>query len=255
MFVIEGKWLQSKLHLLLFTKSSQHVARVPVGTTFQKRFGREETFVGTLIAFDPIEDLYEIRYDDDDDVEELKWVDFNKQLRVSGDTVTVPGALPPLCIEAPTKMSQAAVLQLQRNLHAKVGQTSSSTVEEDYSISQSTTVSARAPARSSEQLGQSSTSESDTMVCGGTKITAHITRRTGKLVGLEVPLQDTPPIRKSGKTHVSGYVGHSPSVCQFRLQNKCRCQATKIGIGQSEGLCILSEFIRLRQRIQSQPRI
>jgi hypothetical protein len=57
-----------------------------MGTTFQKNFSREGTIVGTLKTFDPIEDLYEIVYDDDD-VEELTWSDLQKLLRASGDTV------------------------------------------------------------------------------------------------------------------------------------------------------------------------
>ncbi len=85
MSVIESQGVQRKLHLRLPSESHQHVSRVPLGTTFQKYCGREGTFVGTIIAFDPVQDLYEIRYDDDD-VEELTWVDLNKLLRLSGDT-------------------------------------------------------------------------------------------------------------------------------------------------------------------------
>ncbi len=62
--------MQSKLHLRLPGQSKLHIPRVPMGTTFQNKFGREGTFVGTLTAFDPVEDLYEIVYDDAD-VEEL----------------------------------------------------------------------------------------------------------------------------------------------------------------------------------------
>jgi hypothetical protein len=144
-------------------------------------------FVGTLIAFDPIQDLYEILYNDDD-VEELTWVELDKLLRVSGDTVTAPGAVPPLCQEAPTTMTQAAALQLQKNLLAKDGHTSSST--------------AAAQAQKSVQL-RLSTSESDSTVCGGTRITAHNTRRTANPVGLQLPLMDVAPIRKSPRKHVA----------------------------------------------------
>jgi hypothetical protein len=87
--------LQSKLHLRFPSNSHQHVARVPLGTTFQKKFGRDGNVVGTLVSFDAVQDLYLIRYDSDD-VEELSWADFAKLLRVSGDTVTAPGAVPPL---------------------------------------------------------------------------------------------------------------------------------------------------------------
>ena len=135
MSVIEGKGVQTKLHLRLPSQSHQHVARVPLGTTFQKFCDGEGTLVGTLIAFNPVQDLYEIRYNDDD-VEELTWVDLNKLLRVTGDTVTAPRAVAPLCQEAPTTMTQAAALQLQQNLLAKGGHNSSSTVE--YAIVEST---------------------------------------------------------------------------------------------------------------------
>ena len=65
--------MQSKLHLRFPSNSHQHVARVPLGTTFQKKFGRDGTFVGTLVSFDEVQDLYLIRYDSDD-VEELTCV-------------------------------------------------------------------------------------------------------------------------------------------------------------------------------------
>jgi len=74
--------LQRKLHLRLPSNSLRHVARVPLGTTIQKKFGREGTLVGTLVSFDEVQDLYRIRYDGDD-VEELSWVDFAKLLRVA----------------------------------------------------------------------------------------------------------------------------------------------------------------------------
>ena len=67
--------MQRKLHLRLPSNSLRHVARVTLGTTIQKKFGREGTLVGTLVSFDEVQDLYRIRYDGDD-VEELSWVDF-----------------------------------------------------------------------------------------------------------------------------------------------------------------------------------
>ncbi len=60
MSVIEGQGVQRKLHLRLPSESHQHVSRVPLGTTFQKYCGREGMFVGTIIAFDPVQDLYQV---------------------------------------------------------------------------------------------------------------------------------------------------------------------------------------------------
>jgi hypothetical protein len=191
--------MQRKLHLRLPSESHQHVSRVPLGTTFQKFCGREGTFVGTLIAFNPVQDLYEISYNNDD-VEELTWVDLNKLLRVTGDTVTAPRAVPPLCQEATTSMTQAAALQLQQNLLAKGGHNSSSTVE--YTFVESTTATAAAQGLKSVQVRPSSASASDSTVCGGTLITAHNARRTAMPVGLAVPLMHVPPTRKSPRIQV-----------------------------------------------------
>ena len=117
--IVKGKGLQSKLHLRVPGQSKPHVARVPMGTTFQKKIGKEGTFVGTLSSFDPVEDLYEIVYDDDD-VEELTWSDLQKLLRASGDTVTAPAALPPLMSEEPHPMSIPDAIQFQKDLISKV---------------------------------------------------------------------------------------------------------------------------------------
>ena len=182
--------MQRKLHLRFPSNSHQHVARVPLGTTFQKKFGRDGNVVGTLVSFDAVQDLYLIRYDSDD-VEELSWADFAKLLRVSGDTVTAPGAVPPLCVEAPTKMSHATALQLQRNLLTKevpVGQV--------LPMRESATASSAGTARKRQKISQSSTSGSDTMLCSGTKISAHHTRRT------QSPTNTSAPIRKSPRVHV-----------------------------------------------------
>ncbi len=75
--------------------------------------------MGTLTAFDPVEDLYEIVYDDAD-VEELTWTDLQKFLRASGDTVTAPAAAPPLCSEESMPMSLPVAIQLQKDLMSKV---------------------------------------------------------------------------------------------------------------------------------------
>ena len=199
MSVIEGKGVQTKLHLRLPSQSHQHVARVPLGTTFQKFCDGEGTLVGTLIAFNPVQDLYEIRYNDDD-VEELTWVDLNKLLRVTGDTVTAPRAVPPLCQEAPTTMTQAAALQLQQNLLAKGGHNSSSTVE--YAIVESTMATVAAQGLKSVQVRPSSAAAFDSTVCGGTLITAHSARRTAMPVELAVPEIHVPLTRKSPRNHV-----------------------------------------------------
>jgi hypothetical protein len=90
-----------------------------MGTTFQKQFGREGKFVGTLTAFDPVEDLYEIVYDDAD-VEELTWTDLHKLLRASGDTVTAPAAAPPVGREESIPMALTVAIQLQKDLMSKV---------------------------------------------------------------------------------------------------------------------------------------
>jgi hypothetical protein len=198
MSVTEGKGVQRKLYLRLPSESNHHVSRVALGTTFQKRCGRAGTFVGTLMAHDPVQDLYEIRYNDDD-VEELTWVDLEKLLRVSGDTVTAHGAVPPLCQEASTKMPLAAALQLQKNLLAKVGYASHSF--EKYPIVESTTATAAAQALKSVQL-RPSTSESDSTVCGSTTITAHKTCPTANPDVVEEPLKDVAPIRKSPRVPV-----------------------------------------------------
>ncbi len=191
--------MQSKLHLRFPSNSHQHVARVPLGTTFQKKFGRDGNVVGTLVSFDAVQDLYLIRYDSDD-VEELSWADIAKLLRVSGDTVTSPGAVPPLCVEAPTKMSHATALQLQRNLLTKevpVGQV--------LPMRESATASSAGTARKRQKISQSSTSGSDTMLCSGTKSSAHHTRRTQSPTNtslLEEPQATSAPIRKSPRVHV-----------------------------------------------------
>ena len=91
------KGLQTKLHLRLSGQGTKHHARVRIGTTFQKKFGREGTFVGTLVGYDAIEDLYRIQYEDED-VEELSWTDLNGLLRTSGDSITAPDASPTLYI-------------------------------------------------------------------------------------------------------------------------------------------------------------
>ncbi len=75
--------------------------------------------MGTLNAFDPVEDFYEIVYDDED-VEELTWTDLQKLLRASGDTVTAPAAAPPLCSEESMPMSLPVAMQLQKDLMSKV---------------------------------------------------------------------------------------------------------------------------------------
>jgi len=202
--------LQRKLHLRLPSNSLRHVARVPLGTTIQKKFGREGTLVGTLVSFDEVQDLYRIRYDGDD-VEELSWVDFAKLLRVSGDTVTAPGAVTPLCVEAPTKMSHATALQLQRNLLTKEAHKPRSATQrprtevpgrEDLQIRESSAALAAGSARKRQKLNKSSTSESDTMICGGTKISAHNTRRSENTLQLEEPQATSAPIRKSPRVHV-----------------------------------------------------
>ena len=61
-------------------ESKVHRPRVPMGTTFQKKFP-EGTYVGSIKAFDPLEDLYEIVYDDYA-AEELTWSDLQKLLGV-----------------------------------------------------------------------------------------------------------------------------------------------------------------------------
>jgi hypothetical protein len=202
--------LQSKLHLRLPSNSLRHVARVPLGTTIQKKFGREGTFVGMLVSFDEVQDLYQIRYDGDD-VEELSWVDFAKLLRVSGDTVTAPGVVPPLCVEAPSKMSHATTLQLQRNLLTKESHRPRSAtqlprtevaVREDLQILESSTASAAGTARKRQKLSKSSTSGSDTMICSVTKISAHNKHRTKNTFQLEEPQATSAPIRKSPRVHV-----------------------------------------------------
>jgi hypothetical protein len=90
----QGKGLQTKLHLRVSGQGPKHHARVRIGITFQKKFGREGTFVGTLVGYDAIEDLYSIQYEDED-VEELTWTDLNRLLRTSGDSITAPGGSPP----------------------------------------------------------------------------------------------------------------------------------------------------------------
>ena len=63
--------------------------------------------------------MYEIVYDDED-VEELTWTDLQKLLRVSGDTVIAPAAIPPLCSEEAMPMSLPVAIQLQKDLMSKV---------------------------------------------------------------------------------------------------------------------------------------
>ena len=77
-----------------------HESRVPMGTTFQKKFGGCGTFLGTLTAFDSKENLYQVTYQDDD-VEELTWTELSKFLKQSGDIVTAPLAAERLVIEEP----------------------------------------------------------------------------------------------------------------------------------------------------------
>ncbi len=96
-------------------ETPKHIARVPLGTTFQKKFGREGTFVGTLFDFDPVEDNYKIKYEYDD-VEELTWLDLHKLLRTSGDSITALTAVPPLVVEKPTPMSYNAALDSQKKV-------------------------------------------------------------------------------------------------------------------------------------------
>ena len=96
-------------------QGTKHHARVRIGTTFQKKFGREGTFVGTLVGYDAIEDLYRIQYEDED-VEELSWTDLNGLLRTSGDSITAPDASPPAFVESPTRMSATAALASQRKI-------------------------------------------------------------------------------------------------------------------------------------------
>ena len=74
--------------------------RVPVGSTFQKKFGACGTFVGTVTSFDSVEDLYLCTYGDGD-TEKLAWADLAKLLKTSGDTVTAPAAAQPLAVESP----------------------------------------------------------------------------------------------------------------------------------------------------------
>jgi hypothetical protein len=66
--------------------------------------------VGTLVGYDAIEDLYRIKYEEDDDVEELTWTDLNRLLRTSGDSITAPDAIHPAFVESPTSMSPTAAL-------------------------------------------------------------------------------------------------------------------------------------------------
>ncbi len=179
--------MQSKLHFRrksLPAKLHHHVARVPLGTTMQKTFGREGLCVGTLVGFDDVEDLYKIQYDGGD-VEELAWVDFAKLLRVSGDTITVPGAVEPLCVEAPTQISQAAALTLQRSLLTKE--------VKGVALGKCSTMSRGRVPNKRVNVSHGSTSESDSMFFGGTKISAHTSRRMENI--------HVAPVRKSPREH------------------------------------------------------
>ena len=108
-----------------------------MGTTFQKKFGREGTFVGTLIGYDSIEDLYKIQYEDKNE-EEMTWPDLNKLLRTSGDSITAPHACPPAFEEQPIRMSPAAALASQRNIMSsrvyglQVGNVGANTLPSDF---------------------------------------------------------------------------------------------------------------------------
>jgi hypothetical protein len=153
----------------------------------QKTFGREGLCVGTLVGFDEVEDLYKIKYDGGD-VEELAWVDFAKLLRVSGDTITAPGAVEPLCEEASTKMSQAAALALQRRLLTKE--------VKGVALGQSSTTSLGPVRNKRVNVSHGSTSESDSMFFGGTKISAHTSRRMDTIHPVAVA-----PVRKSPREH------------------------------------------------------
>jgi hypothetical protein len=149
--------------------------------------------VGTLVGFDDVEDLYNIRYDGGDE-EELSWIDFAKLLRFSGDTITAVGAVQPLRVEAATKMSQAAALQLQRNLLRK---------EDHYSSCATQRPTIDGGAGEEVATGQASTSGSDSMICGGTKISAHTSRRMENAHRVEVAHVTAAPVRKSPRDHVS----------------------------------------------------
>ncbi len=88
-----------------------------LGTTFQKKIGRDGTFVGTLVGYDATEDLYKIKYEDDD-VEELTWTDLNRLLHTSGDSITAPDAIPPPFVESPTSMSPTTAVASIKKIRA-----------------------------------------------------------------------------------------------------------------------------------------
>ena len=88
-----------------------------MGATFQKKFP-EGTYVGTIKTFDPLEDLYEIVYDNYA-AEELTWSDLQKLLRASGDTVTAPAATEPRISEDADPMSIPEAIQSQKDLMSK----------------------------------------------------------------------------------------------------------------------------------------
>ena len=73
--------------------------------------------MGTLVGYDAIEDLYRIKYEDDD-VEELTWTDLNRLLRTSGDSITAPDAIPPPFVESPTSMSPTTAVSSLKKIRA-----------------------------------------------------------------------------------------------------------------------------------------
>ena len=74
--------------------------------------------MGILKAFDPVEDLYEIVYDDYA-AEELTWSDLQKLMRASGDTVTAPAATEPRISEDADPRSIPEAIQSQKDLMSK----------------------------------------------------------------------------------------------------------------------------------------
>ena len=114
---------QSKLKLRK-PNAPMHTMRVPIGSTFQKTFGKLGTFVGTVTKYDPKEDLYMAEFADGDK-EELSWPDLHKLLNKSGDTITPLGAKDPGTPEMPAKTTLAETEKAMRSMvvQDKVGGT------------------------------------------------------------------------------------------------------------------------------------